>query len=107
MSGYEYITTPATDVPIRHHFNGLINTAIFHNRSTVGTAILDFDDGLQIRLAPGEIFHIEAQDTSAQQDTGKMYGYGYTVTGDAVNCIIIEVVWTCKAPLMDREPVTV
>ena len=107
MGGYEYFTTPATDVPVRHWFNGLVNTAIFHNRSTLGTVILTFDDGLQMRLAPGEIFHIEAQDTSAQQDTGKLWGPGYYITGDNANAQLIKIIWTTKAPITDREPVTV
>lgn len=109
MGGYEWFTQPATDVPIDHVFNGLVNTAIIRNLSTVAAAyvILDFPDGARYMLYAGEDFILEAQDTSSQQDTGKIWGPGYKVTGDAANAQVIKVIYTTKAPIYDREPVTV
>ena len=107
MAGSEYYVVPATDVPIRHWFNGLINSAIFHNRATVGEVIITTDDGLIKHMTFGEIWEIEPGDTSAQQDTGKIWGNGYTIAGDAAHTQLMEVIWTCKAPIMNREPVTV
>lgn len=109
MGGYEWYTVPADDVPRRHSFNGNVNSAIFRNLNTVATAFvyLEFDDGARYVLYAGESFIIEPGDTSAQQDTGKIWGAGYVVTGDAVNAQLIKVIWTTKAPIADREPVTV
>lgn len=109
MGGYEWWTQPATDVPIRHYFDGLVNSAIFRNLSTVAAAyvILDFDDGARYVLYAGEDFILEPGDTSAQQDTGKIWGHAYYVTGDNANTQLIKVIWTTKAPITDREPVTV
>ena len=109
MGGYEWFTVPADDVPRRHYFNGLVNTAIFRNLSTVAGAyvVVNFDDGAAVILYAGDIFHLEAQDTSAQQDTGKIWGPGYYITGDNANAQLIKIIWTTKAPITDREPVTV
>jgi hypothetical protein len=109
MGGYEIWTQPATDVPARHCLNGLINTAVFRNRSAVAAAYvyLDFDSGERIQLFAGEQFVIEAMDTSSQQDTGKLWGRGFYATGDAANAQVINLTYTTKAPLGDREPVTV
>ena len=110
MSGYEWYTVPATDVPATHYFQGgLVNTAIFRNLSTVATAyvVLRFQDGAQYVLYAGESFILEASDTSAQADTGKIYGAEYDIWGDAANEQLIKVIWTNKAPIHDREPVTV
>jgi hypothetical protein len=107
--GHEWFTVPATDVPAAHYFGGLVNTAMFHNRSNVATAVvwIDFEDGTAKLIYAGETFVLEASDTSSQQDTGKIFGRGYMIRGDGIQTIAMEVTWTCKAPINDREPVTV